>query len=199
VAELYLDELVTRLLGSSPFDYRLALDDKDLETAYALRYAAAVDQRWISPADVPSGLEFDRYDDHALQVIGFDAGEPMSTGRVVLPPGLPTEAACGITIAPEGEVVDVGRMCVSPSHQHHAHAAFVGLMCKLYLEMRTHGHSVACGMMSAPARSLVRLLGLHLELLGPERPYWSELRAPVRFALSTSETTLVQRWGATAG
>jgi hypothetical protein len=40
--------------------------------------------------------------------------------------------------------------------------------------------------MSPRARSLVRLLGLEIELLGPERVHWSELRAPVRFSLMSS-------------
>jgi len=49
--------------------------------------------------------------------------------------------------------------------------------------MREHGFRVACGMMSAPARVLVGHLGLRLEVLGPERTYWNESRAPVRFSL----------------
>ena len=107
----------------------------------------------------------------------------MSTGRVVLPPGLPTEDACGIAVGPAGRVVDVGRMCVARSHQSLEHAAFIGLLCRLYLVVREHGFQTACGMMSAPARFLAGHLGLQLELLGPERVYWNEPRAPVRFSL----------------
>jgi hypothetical protein len=110
----------------------------------------------------------------------------MSTGRVVLPPGLPTEEACGIVVEPRGEVVDVGRMCVARDYQDLEHAALIGLMCRLYLTMREHGYRVACGMMSAPARSLMGLFGLQLEILGPERVYWNESRAPVRFSLMSA-------------
>lgn len=80
-------------------------------------------------------------------------------------------------------MVDVGRMCVARSHQGLEHAAFTGLMCRLYLVMRENGFTVACGMMSAPARALVGFFGVRLEILGPERTYWNESRAPVRFGL----------------
>jgi hypothetical protein len=75
-------------------------------------------------------------------------------------------------------------------HQSLEHAAFIGLMCRLYLEMRSHGFAVACGMMSASARVLVGHLGLRLEALGPERVYWNEPRAPVRFSLMSRVTEL---------
>jgi hypothetical protein len=117
------------------------------------------------------------------------------SGRIVLPPGpLPTEQACGIVVEPIGQVVDVGRMVVAPSHQDAAHRTFVLLLGALYLEVRRRGYSVACGMMSAPVRALVRQLGMRLELLGPEREYWREQRAPVRFILGREAPGLVERW-----
>src|SRR5262249_86258 len=104
----------------------------------------------------------------------------------VLPPGLPTEEACGITVEPRGGVVDVGRMCVAAGHQSLEHAAFIGLMCRLYLVMREHGYRFACGMMSVPAPAMMGLFGLQLETLGPERTYWNESRGPVRFSLMSA-------------
>jgi len=185
-----LDALVTRMLSRSPFDYRVAADDSEREVAYRLRGSAVVGRGWCSAGDLPGGMERDEYDDRAIQVIGWDGDVAMSTGRVVLPPGLPTEEACGIVVEPRGGVVDVGRMCVARSHQGLEHAALIGLMCRLYLAMREHGFGVACGMMSAPARSLMGLFGLQLEILGPDRTYWNESRAPVRFSLM-SATRLV--------
>jgi N-acyl-L-homoserine lactone synthetase len=178
-----LDILVHRLLEQSPFDYRLARDDAERELALRLRGQVVVERGWRSAAELGRRLEQDEYDERALHVLGWDGDVPMSTGRVVLPPGLPTEDACGIVVDPAGQVVDVGRMCVLPAHQGLEHAAFIGLMCRLYLEMRAHGYDVACGMMSAPARTLVRHLGLQIETLGPEREYWNEPRTPVRFSL----------------
>jgi hypothetical protein len=185
-----LDALVTRILSRSPFDYRVAADDAEREIAYRLRGGAVLDRGWCTADDLPGGMERDKHDDHAIQVIGWDRDVAMSTGRVVLPPGLPTEEACGLVVEPRGEVVDVGRMCVARSHQSLEHAALIGLMCRLYLAMREHSFSVACGMMSAPARSLMGIFGLRLEILGPERAYWNEPRAPVRFSLM-SATRLV--------
>ena len=187
-----LDALVTRMLSRSPFEYRVATDDSEREVAYRLRGSAVLERGWCTADDLPGGLERDAYDDRAIHVIGWDGDVAMSTGRVVLPPGLPTEEACGIIVKPRAQVVDVGRMCVARSHQSLEHAAFIGLMCRLYLAMREQGFLVACGMMSAPARALMHLLGLKLEMLGPERMYWNESRAPVRFSL-TSATRLVTR------
>ena len=183
---LPLDALITRMLARSPFDYRVAADGAEREIAYRLRGGAVLDRGWCTADDLPGGTERDRYDDHAIQVIGWDGDVAMSTGRVVLPPGLPTEEACGLIVEPRGEVVDVGRMCVARTHQGLEHAALIGLMCRLYLAMREHGYGVACGMMSVPARAMMSLFGLRLEILGPERTHWNESRAPVRFSLMSA-------------
>jgi hypothetical protein len=186
MADPALDRLVERLLALSPFQYTVASDPAEREVAYRLRGRAVIERGWCRPEDLPAGQERDEYDDAAIQVIGWDGSQPMCTGRVVLPPQLPTEEICGIVVEPRGEVVDVGRMCVATSHQGRQHAAFIGLMCGLYAQMRSQGYRVACGMMSPPACALVRQLGLELEILGPERLYWNEARSPVRFGLMTS-------------
>jgi hypothetical protein len=187
-----LDLLVSRVLAGSPFEYRLAADDRERELAYRLRGQVVLDQGWRTADEMPGGLERDEYDDRALHVLGWDGDVAMSTGRVVLPPGLPTEDACGLVVDPPGEVVDVGRMCVLPGHQGLEHAALIGLMCRLYLEMRAHGYAVACGMMSDRALVLVRHLGLTVERLGPPREYWNEPRTPVRFSL-LSHVEVIER------
>ena len=181
-----LDALITRMLARVPFDYRVAATDSEREIAYRLRGSAVLDRGWCTASDLPGGMERDEHDDRAVHVIGWDGDVAMSTGRVVLPPGLPTEEACGIVVEPRGEVVDVGRMCVAVSHQSLEHAAFIGLMCRLYLVMREHGYRFASGMMSVPARAMMGLFGLQLEILGPERTYWNESRVPVRFSLMSA-------------
>lgn len=178
-----LDSVVARMLSSSPFEYRLAANERERDVAYRLRGRVVLDRGWLTADELPDGRERDVYDERAVHVLGWDGEAPICTGRLVLPPNLPTEELCGIVIEPSGDVVDVGRMCVASSHQSLEHAAFIGLMCRLYLQMRAHGFAVACGMMSAPARLLVAHLGLRLELLGEERVYWNEPRAPVRFSL----------------
>jgi len=138
-----LDRLVERLLAVSAFQYTVACDQSEREVAYRLRGRTVIERGWCRPEDLPTGQERDEYDDTAIQVIGWDGAVPMCTGRVVLPPQLPTEDICGIVVQPRGQVVDVGRMCVAPSHQSRQHAAFIGLMCGLYAQMRAQEYQVA--------------------------------------------------------
>jgi hypothetical protein len=105
-----LDDLVTRLLSRTGFEYRLAMDDQDRDIAYRIRGETVLRQGWCEPQDLPEGRERDEYDERALHVLGWDGEVPMSTGRVVLPPHLPTEDSCGIVVEPAGKVVDVDRV-----------------------------------------------------------------------------------------
>jgi len=178
-----LDPLVDDILLRCGLRFRIATDAAEREHAYRLRYEAVIEQGWAGPADLPDGRETDAYDEHALHLLGVDdAGRIVVTGRVVPPPGpLPTEDACGIVIAPRGRVADVGRMVVARSHRSHRHGAFLALLAALYREVQRLDCVAGCGLVSAPAQSLMRLLGLPLERLGDERPHWGEPRAPVRF------------------
>jgi hypothetical protein len=190
-----LDPLAHRVLARYPYTFTVAVDDAQREVAYRLRYQSVVASGWVAPTSMPDGLEYDEYDADAVHVVGWLDGEPACTGRLVFPPGpLPTEQACGITVAPAGQVVDVGRMAVGSAHAGHEHAAFMALLCRLYLEMREHGYEVACGMMSARVRLVLRRLGLMLETLADDRDYWGELRGPVRFALTVNALSLFELW-----
>ncbi len=183
------DALVADILGRSAIRFSLAADDAERGLAYRLRAQAVVDQGWARAEDLPGGIERDAFDDHALHVLGWDGDAAIATGRLVLPPHeLPTEAVCGIVIEPRGRVVDVGRMAVARSHQSRSHGVFLALLARLYSEVRQRGYAAGCGLVSTPARSLMRLLGLPLEVLGDERLHWGEMRAPVRFAI-TGEST----------
>jgi len=97
-------------------------------------------------------------------------------------------------VEPAGRVVDVGRMTVASSHQSAGHPLYIALLARLYLEVRARDYDTACGLMSPRARSLMRLLGLQLDLLGPDRPYWGEPRAPVRFSVFVNATPAPSRW-----
>ena len=181
-----LDALVERVLGTYPYLFTVASTPAEREIAFRIRYDTVMRWGWAPPPGMPEGQERDRYDDAAVQVVGWDGPTPISTGRLVLPPNpLPTQEECRITVPPAGEVVDVGRMCVVSHYQSHRHAAFIALLSRLYLEMRARGFAVACGVMSPRTRRLMRQLGLRLEELGEDRPYWGEPRAPVRFTLLT--------------
>jgi hypothetical protein len=189
-----LDPLVARVLTSYPYRFTLPDTPDQRGVAYRIRGAVVAGLGWTEERG-PDGQEIDEFDDAAVQVLGWVDGVAVSTGRLVLPPGpLPTEQACGLVVQPPGQVVDIGRMAVVPSYQSYRHAAFIALLCRLYLEMRERGYSVACGMMAPRARGLVKLLGLSVEVLAPDRPYWHEDRAPVRFELLRSAPSLTDRW-----
>jgi len=191
-----LDALAQRIVARSGYRFTLA-DDETRETAYRLRHAAVVEHGWYDTAR-DGGLEDrerDHYDVRAIHVLGWDGELAIATGRLVQPPGpLPTEDACGLNIEPRGEVVDVGRMTVARSYQGPDHPVFLALLARLYLEVRARGFDVACGMMSPRARALVRMLGLQIEMLGDDRLYWGEPRAPVRFSVMINSTPLATRW-----
>jgi hypothetical protein len=190
-----LDGLVARVLDQYPYRFTLPLTPDDRQVAFRVRAAAAVASGWRSASDLPDGLEQDSFDTAAVQVVGWDDGVAVCAGRLVLPPGpLPTEVACDIVVRPHHRVVDVGRMCVAPSYQSYRHAAFVALLCRLYLEMRSRGYEVACGMMSPRVRTLIGQLGVRVQQLGADRDYWGEVRAPVRFELMANTRTLQRRW-----
>jgi hypothetical protein len=180
-----LDGLVARVLADYPYRFTLPVAPEERMVAFRLRGQA-----------VGTDVDRDGYDDVAVQVVGWADDVPVCTGRLVFPPHpLPTQDACGLVVEPAGLVVDVGRMCVAPEYRSFRSAAFVALLCRLYLEMRDRGLEVACGMMAPSARRLLRQLGLVVEELGPDRPHLGELRAPVRFSLLANRETLPAGWG----
>jgi N-acyl-L-homoserine lactone synthetase len=194
-----LDGLARSILARHPYRFVLADDDASCDVAYRLRYEAVVEHGWRDASAMADERERDEYDPRAVHVIAWDHDTPVATGRIVLPPGpLPTEDACGIRVEPAGRVVDVGRMTVASSHQSAGHPLFMALLARLYLEVRARDYDTACGLMSPRARSLMRLLGLKLDLLGPDRPYWGEPRAPVRFSVFVNATPSPARWPAGA-
>jgi N-acyl-L-homoserine lactone synthetase len=190
-----LDLLAHDILARSGFRFTLAATDAERDEAYRLRHQAVVDHGWVAAPDA-LGVERDVYDARAIHVLGWDGERAVATGRLVLPPGLlPTEDFCGIRVEPRGHVADVGRMTVARSYQGASHAVFLALLARLYLEVRARGYDGACGIMSARARTLMRLLGLQVEVLGSELMYWGEPRVPVRFSVMINRTPSTTRWG----
>jgi hypothetical protein len=190
-----LDRLAQDIVNRSGLRFVLASDDTTRDIAFRLRYQAVMDQGWQSGEEYPDGREHDDYDRRAVHVLAWDLETPVATGRLVLPPGrLPTEEACGIIVEPAGRVVDVGRMTVAREWQGPGHSGFIALLARLSLEVRAREFEFACGIMSARARSVLRLLGLPFEVLAADIHYWGESRAPVRFGTMIDPATLSRRW-----
>jgi hypothetical protein len=190
-----LDALAAAVIERSGCVFTVATTEAERHVAYRLRYRCVMERGWASIADHPLGLERDEFDRNALQVIGRIDSAAVCTGRLVLPPGpLPTEVACGLRIEPAGRVVDAGRMVVVPGPEGPRPGLLIALLAALYSQARLSGFDVGCGMMAANVRSLARLVGLELEVLGPERLYHHEMRAPVRFEPGKSVRSLHERW-----
>ena len=188
-----LDRLAATLAARSGVRFEVASTQADRFAAYALRHAAVVERGWRPDTGEP--VERDRFDDRALQVVGRRDGVLICCGRLVLPPGpLPTEDACGIRVPPQGHVVDVGRMVVAPQARAPDPAVFLALLAALYLQARRLGFTIGCGMMTPTARVLLRHLGITLDVLGADRPYWGVDRAPVRFDVGLHGNTVLARW-----
>lgn len=196
-----LDGLARSVVDRCGLRFAVAHDDREREVAFRLRGQAAIERGWLDARSLAGGLERDTYDSGATAVhlLGWDGVDPVCTGRIVLPPGpLPTEVECAMVVPPAGEVVDVGRMVVVRSPDRgHGPGRFPALLAALYLEVRARGFTVACGMMAPNVRALARLVGFRLEVLGADRLYWGERRAPVRFEPDANAASLQARWSAT--
>jgi len=191
-----VDAVIVAIAARAPVRFTVETAGAGRDAAFALRASAVVGAGWVEPGALVDGLERDEYDDRAVHVVGWDADTPVATGRIVLPPGLlPTEAACDLLIEPVGRVADVGRMVVAERYREARGGLFVALLARLYVEVPARGFQVACGMMTKRVRVAARHLGLRLDVLGDDREYWGELRAPIRFEVAANTTSLLDRWG----
>ena len=188
-----LDRLASTLAVRSGVRFGIAATDAERMATFGLRHAAIAEHGWRP--DTGEQTERDLFDERAVHVIGRRDGELICSGRLVLPPGpLPTEEACGIRVRPAGRVVDVGRMVVAPQARGPDRTVFLALLAALYLRTRRLGFATGCGMMTPTTRVLLAHLGIALELLGEDRPYWGVDRAPVRFDVGLHGDTVLARW-----
>ena len=195
IGRLGVDALIADVLARHPIRFDLADDAVARTAAFRLRRQAVVERGWEGHAGDEDGVERDGFDEGAIVLVGRFEGQVVATGRLVLPPApLPTEEECGLIVSPAGRVVDVGRMVVARSQRVWHRGAFVALLAALYGEMRRQGFEVATGMMARDVRTLARVLGLRLEVLGVDRLSHGELRAPVRFSARDDGATLEARW-----
>lgn len=183
---------------AAPVRFAVAQTTAEREAAFHLRYRALLERGSIQPDDFPDGLERDEHDARALQVIGWDGDQAIATGRIVLPRAgylLPTEAAFGLRLEPQGEVVDIGRYTVAHEWAQKENRYFVGMLGFCWLEARAHGYMRVCGTASTGMLRHYRRLGFIVTELAPPHIYYGEERFPCWYDVVGSTQVLLERWG----
>jgi N-acyl-L-homoserine lactone synthetase len=184
---------------ASPLRFKVAETTSEREAAFRLRYRALIERGNAAPDDFPEGLECDSYDERAIQVIGVDeSGRAISTGRIVLPEAgklLPTEEAFELTVEPCGMVVEVGRYTASRELAGRDGRPSLGILGFCWLETRSRGYSIACGVASSAMLRHYRRIGFVVHELAPPRIHYGEERYPFRFDLVASAQALFGSWG----
>jgi hypothetical protein len=180
-----LDRLSEQLLAAAPeLSVALAATDTEREATYRLRYEQVVAHGWADREQLPEGLEYDAFDADALHVCAWHGDSLVGTLRMVLPTrgrALPVEVEFELAIEPVGQVVEAGRLVITPSYRGDpAHRAWGALFACGWLSMRARGFSVLGGAAAPRTVAQLRALGLPFEILGPARPHWGEDRHPVR-------------------
>jgi len=168
-----LDRLAERLIAATELRLAVADSPAELIAVHRLRYRD-VAERGAQSADHADGLERDAYDARALQICAWDGDVLAGTVRLVLPvPGkrLPTEEAFDLTVEPDGEVVDLGRVLVAPRLGAEAgQRAWGALFAQAWFETRARGYAGMASAESALRIERFRALGIVFDILGPARP-----------------------------
>ena len=197
--QIIADAIAAHLIASAaPVRFSIARSPSDREAAYRLRHKVVIDQGWARPEKFRSDLEQDGYDAQAVHLLGWDGQQSVATTRLVYPTSgklLPTEVEFGLSVEPQGQVVDGGRAIVSRAYSDNRHRIFAGLLGYNWFEIQARGFYYLCGAAAPAMIRLCRSIGYHITVLGPARQYWGQQRYPIRFDVPESISTLLKRWG----
>jgi hypothetical protein len=186
---------------AAPVRFGLALAARDVEAVHRLRYEVVVERGWAPAHLLAEGLERDADDAVAVQVAGWYGDRVIATGRLIEPLAgrpLPTEKAFGVTLPGRDRLVDIGRVCVAPTHRDSGHRVFRGILGQLWLEMRRLGYQAAATAVTSGVARMYERWGIGVTVLGPSRVYWGEPRSPARIAPAVAVDRLIRPVGASA-
>jgi hypothetical protein len=161
-----LDRLAEELATACALRLGVADSPAELIAAHRLRYRDASEHGTTTEADDRDGLARDAFDARSLQICAWDGDTLVGTLRLALPmPGkrLPVEEEFDLSVAPEGEVVDVGPAVVTGGR---AQLIADGLLAQAWFEARARGYLVMAGVASSRLVGHYRALGLAVEELG---------------------------------
>lgn len=185
---------------AQPVVYRVAHTTDELSAIFRLRYRTVIELGWASPTDLPSGFERDKFDDHAVHIGGWHASRLAACARLVFPGTdrlLPTEEDFGVRARPPGKVVDLGRGIVARPYRDPEHRVLLGLLARCWRVI--HARRLSCVCAAAPAWLIdtYRDLGFQVDIIGPARPHWGEVRHPIQIdGLDSVQRMLNQADGA---
>jgi N-acyl-L-homoserine lactone synthetase len=196
------DELARLTLERAlPVRFDTAQSDEERRAIYALRFEAVAGRGWADASSLPDGLEHDEYDAAATHIIARSGSELVGTTRYVLPVRerlLPTEAAFDLRLG-SMSVVDHSRTVVRARYRDRGHLVFAGLLFSTWIGIRKQGYDRLCGTASSSIRRLSNRLGIVLDICGPGREYWGEVRYPYIWDPEQSYRELADRWGRMVG
>jgi predicted GNAT family N-acyltransferase len=194
-ADAFARELVS---AAAPVRFRVAATGEEREEIFRLRYRTVVANGWADAASMPpDGLERDGWDDTALQIGGWDGDDLIACARLVFPDEerlLPAEQAFDIRVSTDaGGAVDVGRGIVEPAYRDDGRHVFIGLLATCWLELHARGFSRMCGDAAPWLIEVYERMGFVVEVLGPDRPFWGEHRAPILIDGLASVRSVIER------
>src|SRR3954471_1285068 len=80
------DAVAAEILGSlEPMRFREAVDEREREACFRLRYRAVLEMRMAPSKDFAAGVETDEFDRNAIHILGTDGDRPIATSRILLP------------------------------------------------------------------------------------------------------------------
>lgn len=176
--------------------FTLARTPAERAAVHRLRYLTCIEQGWLRPEDCPDGLERDRYDEHALHLVGWVDDVLACTTRIVLPaPGrsLPLQDICPVLdLGPTDRLVEVDRTIVAPAFRSKEHHVFMALLGRVWLELTARGYDRVCCFLATGMVGLYRRLGFEVTLLGPACDYFGEARYPACLEVLASSAQLAR-------
>jgi N-acyl-L-homoserine lactone synthetase len=192
------DAVAAEILAAlEPMQFREAVDAREREACFRLRYRAVVEMRMAAVERFPDGVETDVFDADAIHILGTDADRVIATSRIVLPVSgtrLPTEAAFELQLACAGRVAEWGRAVVDPDYRGDGNSVFMGLAAQAWRSIRARGYTTVLGATSKRLIALFEALGFSVTVLGPSRMYWGEERYPILCDSGAAIRRLEQEW-----
>jgi GNAT superfamily N-acetyltransferase len=188
------DALAADLLSQlQPMRFVEAVNEREREEAFRLRYRAIAELGLASLQEYPDGLDCDELDADAMQILGWDGDTAVATLRIVQRSdgrALPVESAFSLDLGSVASVVEWGRLVVDPNYRGDGHSVLLGLAARAWLSMRSLGYTTAVGATSKQIISLLEGIGFAITVLGPARMYLGAERYPILCEARTSVTRL---------